>query len=361
QEGIRRLALVVLVEGYMDALQAHQAGFDNVVAVMGTALTERQVNQLKRVTKRFALALDPDAAGEEATRRSLEGAWHLVQRDAVRVAGAGTLTLRLEVPDLRVISLPLGKDPDEVIRADPEDWRHRVENATPILDYLIRWEASRPEAATPAGKLAAVDRVFPLIAAVENPFEQEAAFRSLAQALGVEERALEAAAGRPRRRGRGRSGVAEATPSALTQQEGDPVEEHLLGLVLRHGAVAWQALAAAGLDSLPPDCFQRPENAELWRILTRGDPVTEAEALVSTRAEQLQAGVQVPVEGPALGRALTELARRLAARRLKAQEEEAALAASGTADSLTLDETVRQQFIERTAHLRALERSRPGP
>lgn len=362
QDAIRKQGLAVLVEGYMDAVGAHQAGFDNVVAVMGTSLTERQVGQLKRSAQRFALALDPDAAGEEATRRSLEGAWHILQRTPVRVTGAGSLTLRQEIPDLRVISLPPGLDPDEVIRADPQDWRRRVDEATPILEYLIRWEASRPEAATPTGKLTIVDRVFPLIASLENPFEQEAAFKRLAEALGVEERALEAAAGRPRRRRRGGSlRAVEATTSALAMPAGDLVEEHLLGLVLRYGEEALQLLPELDPDGLMADGFQHAENAELWRVLTRADAVEEAEAIVSARAEELRARLQVPLEGQAIRRALFDLTRRLQQRRLKAQEEEAALVASGIGgDSLSLEETMRQQFIERTARIRALERGRVG-
>ena len=67
----------VVVEGYMDVIAAHQHGYANVVASMGTALTERQVSRLKGLGTDFVLALDPDAAGQEATRRSLESSWRI--------------------------------------------------------------------------------------------------------------------------------------------------------------------------------------------------------------------------------------------------------------------------------------------
>jgi DNA primase len=368
KDAIKQEGLVVLVEGYMDALQAHQSGFRNVVGVMGTSLTERQVAQVRRYTRRFALALDPDAAGEEATRRSLEGAWRLFQREVVRVAGSPAVAVRPELPDLRLISLPPGQDPDEVIRNDPDDWRHRVESAAPILDYLISWEASRSQVATPEGKLEVVDRVFPLISAMDNPFEQETAFRKLAQALGVDERTLEAAVGRPasrRRRATARP-VREQSAAVLTTPAGDPLEEHLLGLVLVYGEEVWRAWDELRLPAVPAECFWNPENAELWRVLTTGDPVEEAEALLSASAERLRSALSgKPLNGRNLARALGDLVRRLLERQIKMQEEEAALAVAAVGEDLegaqwALGEDVRKQFIERVARLRALERSRWG-
>lgn len=370
KESVKEEGQVVLVEGYMDVLQAHQAGFRNVVAVMGTSLTERQVDQVRRLTKRFALALDPDTAGEEATRRSLEGAWALFQREVVRVRGSSmSMTVRRELPDLRMISLPMGNDPDEVIRSDPEDWRRRVEDATPILDYLISWEASRAEVNTPEGKLTVVDRVFPLIATLDNPFEQEATFRKLAEALDVDERTLEAAAGRPaaksRRGALSRRPTPEQSAAALEANSGDPVEEHLLGLVLTYGETAWQTWNSLTLPAIPVDCFWTPEHAELWRVLTSGDPVEEAEAIVSGLAERLRKTNTPPLTERNLARALGDIVKRLLERQIKTQEEEAALAVAATTGEddearWLLENDVRQQFVERIERLRVLERSRWG-
>ena len=69
---IRSKDMAVIVEGYMDVIMAHQYGFNNVVASMGTAITEKHITILKKLTKNIALALDPDAAGEEAMLRCVE-------------------------------------------------------------------------------------------------------------------------------------------------------------------------------------------------------------------------------------------------------------------------------------------------
>ena len=103
----------------MDVIVAHQYGFANVIAPMGVAITERQINQIKKLTHSIALALDPDAAGEEA---------------AMRCVGYEN-TLDAEV---KVITLPAGQDPDEVIKADKNVWQTPVDKAIPVIEYTIQ-------------------------------------------------------------------------------------------------------------------------------------------------------------------------------------------------------------------------------
>ncbi len=376
-ESVRSSGRVVLVEGYMDVIQAHQAGFTDVVAVMGTSLTERQVNLVRRSARQYALALDPDAAGEEATRRSLESAWRLFQRVVVRVPGSGPVAIRQETPDLRIISLPEGRDPDDVIRGDRDEWERRVDEATPILEYLIQWEASREDASSNAGKLVVADRIFPLISALENPFEQDTAYSKLSTALGVERSALEAAVGRPTRLRPRRARQVAAAPDPETQPSaapidpprGEPIEEHLLGLVLTRTSEAWTVWEEEDLPALPMECFHDPQNADLWRVLTEGGAVEEAEALVGSHAEWLRNALTMPLERRDLGRALGDLVGRLLERHLREQELEAALAVTESdstvesaddEDAVPLDDETRRQFIERTEHLRGLQRSPPG-
>ena len=114
----------VVVEGYMDALMAHQHGYTNVVASMGTALTDRQVAALAPLAGRFVLALDMDAAGQDATMRSLKTSW-------------------AKVPDVRIALLPEGKDPDDLIRTAPERWPEALEAAEPRVDFGFRLLAER--------------------------------------------------------------------------------------------------------------------------------------------------------------------------------------------------------------------------
>ncbi|MEK7217028.1 MAG: DNA primase, partial [Chloroflexota bacterium] len=143
KEAIRQARKAVIVEGYMDALTAHQHGFTNVVASMGTALTEKQVGLLSRFTSEVVLALDADAAGEAATMRGLEVAPEAMGHEATAVpdwewqwqkknVNGRQVTTRslVGVPriigkqkgEIKVLRLPGAKDPDALIRDHPEDW-----------------------------------------------------------------------------------------------------------------------------------------------------------------------------------------------------------------------------------------------
>ena len=377
EQAIRAEGEVVLVEGYMDALQAHQGGFTNVVAIMGTALTDRQVSLVRNMARRYALALDPDTAGEEATRRSLEGAFDIFRREVVRVSNSSVpMGVRRELPKLRIITLPADRDPDDVIRNDPDDWRKRVEEATPILDYLIQWEAAQPEAVTPEGRLESVNRIFPLITALDNPFEQQQAFSSLASALKVDERTLEAAVGRPerQRRPRRQDGAYRQAPNqsaetsaigadALKDDRGDIIEQHLLALVFTHDNEVFEAWERLELPDLPESFFWEPENREQWHILMTADAVQRAEAMISSEAERLRSMIPVQLDRRGIGKALSDLVRRMWERQLKKDELEAAEAVASLAeddgeeaDALrAITDEMRTQFTERIQQLRAVQ------
>ncbi|MCY4575720.1 MAG: DNA primase [Chloroflexi bacterium] len=377
EQVIRAEGEVVLVEGYMDALQAHQAGFGNVVAIMGTALTERQVSLVRNMARRYALALDPDTAGEEATRRSLEGAFDIFRREVVRVSNSAVpMGVRRELPKLRIINLPTDRDPDDVIRNDPDDWRKRVEEATPILAYLIQREAAQPEAATPEGRLEAVNRIFPLITALDNPFEQQQAFSSLAAALKIEERTLEAAVGRPERRQRPRrqdqanrsaptqNGELPAIGAdALKENRSDAIERQLLALVLTYDNEIFDAWQRLDLPEVPPHFFWDPQFRDMWQILNTADPVTRAEVLVSSDAEDLRKDIRSPLDRRGQSKALSDVVRGMWERQLKKDELEAAEAVASLAeddgeeaDTLrAITDEMRAQFSERIEQLRAVQ------
>lgn len=214
----------VVVEGYMDAIAAHQYGFDNVVASMGTALTEAQVALLKSVGKRFVMAMDSDAAGKEATFRSLRDSWHAL-------TGFSDVLLS-------IVLLPFGKDPDELIRTSSEAWRRSVAESTPLLDYLFDSAPTRWDLSASVGKQQAVDELKQVINRMGNVFEQDKYFRKLADTLGVSLATLEASMGRPRPRSsssrfRNRGQAPAASTKAFEDEKRDPVEEHLLALVLQ--------------------------------------------------------------------------------------------------------------------------------
>jgi DNA primase len=173
----------VIVEGYTDALMAHQAGFDNVVASLGTALTPGQVALLTRYATRIALAYDVDPAGEKAGTFGVQALEGLIGQ----LAGSET---GVELDEVRVVRLPDGKDPDEVVRETPDRWREEVRTAEPIVDYLIDFQARQFDLKKPGGKARFVDAVMPTIRSVPNPVMRDAYLGRVRQASGVEERVL---------------------------------------------------------------------------------------------------------------------------------------------------------------------------
>ncbi len=189
---IREARQVVIVEGYMDVIQAWQGGFRNVVAQMGTALTERQLTMLKRYTKRFILALDADAAGQKATMRGLQVARETLDRESVSTFDARGLVKhegRLKA-DIRIISMPDGKDPDNIIAENPSEWTKLLAEARPVVEYVISMATADLDMSDAKAKTAVAQQVIPLIKDISEPVERDHYWQALAQALKVDERAL---------------------------------------------------------------------------------------------------------------------------------------------------------------------------
>ena len=180
---MRKSGQAVIVEGYTDALMAHQAGFDTVVASLGTALTPGQVALLTRYSKRIALAYDVDAAGQKAGTFGVQALEALIGQLAATESG-------VELDEVRVVRLPDGRDPDEVVRDEPDRWREEVRTAQPIVDYLIDTYARAYDLKTPGGKARFVDALIPTIRAVPNPVMRDAYLQRVRQVSGVEERIL---------------------------------------------------------------------------------------------------------------------------------------------------------------------------
>ncbi len=204
REAIKRRDQIVIVEGYMDALIAHQYGEKNVVACIGSAITEKHVRQFKKLTKRLALALDPDAAGETATLRGIEVAQQGFDRVAVPVPTAapgvpkdrrgeprGMVRFEEQVDaEITILRLPAGQDPDEVIRRDVGLWKKALAEALPLVDFLFEAHTARLRLDTPQGKAEAAKRLLPVLLEVRDRVKQDAYLRRLAGMLRADERAL---------------------------------------------------------------------------------------------------------------------------------------------------------------------------
>jgi DNA primase len=180
---MRKSGQAVIVEGYTDALMAHQAGFDNVVASLGTALTPGQVALLTRYAKRIALAYDVDPAGQKAGTFGAQALSGLIGQLAATESG-------IELDEVRVVRLPDGKDPDEVLREAPDRWREEVRTAQPIVEYLVDTYAKTYDLKTPGGKARFVDALMPTLRAVPNAVMRDAYLQLVHRVSGVEERVL---------------------------------------------------------------------------------------------------------------------------------------------------------------------------
>jgi DNA primase len=216
KRSIREARQAVIVEGYMDVIAAWQAGFGNVVAQMGTALTERQLQLLKRYTKRFVLALDADAAGAKATMRSLQVARETLDREVeVRFDARGLVQHegRLQA-DIRIVTLPDGDDPDSIIRREVSEWPRLLAQAKPIVAYVIDVATQGVDLREAKAKTAVAQQVIPLIKDIVNPVERDHYWQELARALHTDERALRQM---PMQQNRPRSAAAQ--PAAQKQKK----------------------------------------------------------------------------------------------------------------------------------------------
>jgi len=260
---IRKTGQAVIVEGYTDALMAHQAGFDNVVASLGTALTPGQVALLTRYATKIALAYDVDAAGEKAGTFGAQALESLIGQLAVADTG-------VELDEVRVVRLPDGKDPDEVVREAPDRWREEVRTAQPIVDYLIDQHARAFDLKTPGGKARFVDAIVPTLRAIPNPVMRDAYLQTIHRVSGVEERSvLEVLHRRPAAvAAQGRItadaviGAADALPIDRILAAISPVEEELLRLIL---LVPEQQLRAS--DEIGPDQLPSTPARELFKAI----------------------------------------------------------------------------------------------
>ncbi len=192
KSAIREAGQVVIVEGYMDVLQAHQQGYANVVAEMGTALTEQQLKQLKRFTNQFVLALDADSAGNAATLRGINVARAALIETVVPVPTAQGL-IRYEgqlQADISVAALPVGKDPDDILKEDPAQWQTLIAQALPLVEYYFQAVSNQYDLNSGKGKSRAVQTLLPILREIGNSVEQAHYLQQLARLVKIDERTL---------------------------------------------------------------------------------------------------------------------------------------------------------------------------
>jgi DNA primase len=262
RQAIRREDRAVIVEGYMDVMQAHQSGFANVVAQMGTALTEAQLRQLQRYTRRLVLALDPDAAGVQATLRGVETAREVLEQEWEPIFDPRGLVgheARLGA-DIRILRLPRGQDPDDLIRGDRQRWAALVEEAVPVVDFYLQILLGGLDLDDTKAKAHVVDMLLPVLRAVPNPVEREDYVQKVARTLRVDARAVHSRLrSTERRRARRQRDPADAQEEPrLTVAEAN-LESHVLSALLQRPALLLQvneALREGQLEPLQEQDFQ---------------------------------------------------------------------------------------------------------
>ena len=189
---IRNEGVSVLVEGYMDVIGTHQAGFTNVVAGMGTSLTEDQFKTLKRLANKIVLALDPDAAGNRAVLRGIDVARESLDRDeAIVFDGRGVIRSESRLSaDIRVAVMPEGRDPDEIVLSAPDDWRVIIANARPVVEHVIDVMLARYDVTDPHAKSEAVKAVAPVLSDLSDAVQRDYYAQHLARRLQISTRAI---------------------------------------------------------------------------------------------------------------------------------------------------------------------------
>jgi DNA primase len=264
RHAIRKADRAVVVEGYMDVIAAHQFGYSNVVAEMGTALTEKQVGIIKRFTRNLYLALDADAAGTEATLRGIEVAAEAADQDVTPViTPAGYVRLQEQsATDIRIITIPEGKDPDELIRRDPARWEALVAEARPVIDHLLAELPRRFDLADPRRSAEAVRQVTPALMALADPIVLDTYVQRLARLVHVDESAVRALL-RPAGR---RYATTQKAAQRNTAPSTEPVEEYLLALLL-----AFPCLRGRKLDTSLLSLASSQEIYRAWLTAEESD------------------------------------------------------------------------------------------
>jgi len=270
---IREQGHAVIVEGYMDVLMAHQQERCNVLASLGTAVTEKQIQSVKKLTKKLVLAMDADKAGDQATLRGLQVAKETFDRRAVPVpTWRGLIRYEDQLDaEISVVTLPAGVDPDEVIRADVSQWDALIARAQPVVDYYLQAVISDDDLQSPKDKTRAAHQVLPVIMEIRSSVERAHYMQRLARLLRVDERILQREAQSLKA-----APVAERVPGErvgrLSAQPGlvFGLERYVLLLLLHNPALLGpmnEALAALDLPSLTGEDLTGTEERSLFEYV----------------------------------------------------------------------------------------------
>ena len=248
---------VILVEGNMDVISLHQAGFTNTVAPLGTAFTTEQANLLARYTKEIVLMLDADAAGQKAIKRATE----LLQNTGLSV---------------RVVVIPDGKDPDEYIKKNGADrFSALLSGAVSDMEYKLLTAAAGIDLASDDGRLKYLAAAAEIIAEDEDIMARDVYIGKMCEKYGVSRTALTAKVEEIRRKNRRIKKQKEITdiirpkftkddinPERRSSPKGTAAEETLIAVLLKHPDLYKKAKS-----ELPPEKMITSLNRRIYEII----------------------------------------------------------------------------------------------
>jgi DNA primase len=242
RENIRRKSFAILVEGYLDLVIPYQHGIRNMVASLGTALTEQQARLLGRYSRRVVVNFDPDRAGAAAAGRSLE-------------------TLLGEGFNVKVLTLPDNLDPDDFIRTrGPVVYYKHLKRSQPYLDFVVDQAVATHGITTPAGKVETINEILPYLKLVKDKIERAEHFARIADVLKIENRHVREEFKRAVETRSAQIGKA-AKASSITIKRS---ERRLLDLVLNSASVRRQVT-----EQLIEEDYRNLRAAELFRIIIK--------------------------------------------------------------------------------------------
>ena len=250
-----------LCEGYMDVIAMHQAGFTNTVAALGTSFPEEQMQLIARYADRINLIFDADGAGQKATRRAIEN-------------------LRRTGLDVRVVTIPNGKDPDEFIKNNgAAAFKLLLDRAANAVEHRLLEIGTNHNLQTSEGKLAYYNDAAKLLAELNSPVERDLYAGRLSEILGVSKDAILQEIDSIRRK-KQRQEMKQQLPNLIRQEKKEmqsvnpdavkytraaAAEESLLGILILHPNFIRQVRA-----TLPPEQMMTSFNRGLYqRLLDR--------------------------------------------------------------------------------------------
>jgi len=286
---VRQADEAVIVEGYMDVIQAHQQGARNVVAQMGTALTEQQLKQVASLANKIVLALDADTAGNAATVRSLSVARQTLPKKYRPTSTSRGIEIEGHIgQEIYIAALPADKDPDDILKEGLDVWQELIAQAIPSLDFYEGLILNGADLATPEGKSFVVRELIPVYREIKDSVEKVARVQRLARRVGLDERLLmaELKAKQPKERPSSRRRtpqppLIEDFPMELGPEEMEPLpvakemagpglETYCLSLILANPmalAMANEILEQQGLALVSPQDFRGSENRAIFESL----------------------------------------------------------------------------------------------